>query len=85
MFFKWVIFVDRRASQNTGPGSGERAEPALHWPYPACSIHNQQLRDSLKYVQCTYFSMLHFREIPVTVISFMKYAHVSMRRTQGCN
>ena len=33
MFFNWVIFVDRGASQNAGLGSGERAEPALRRPW----------------------------------------------------
>ena len=30
--FNWIIFVDRGASQNAEPGSGERAEPALQRP-----------------------------------------------------
>ena len=38
MFFNWVIFVDHEASQNAGPGSGERAEPALRRPCQKDSV-----------------------------------------------
>ena len=58
MFFNWIIFEERGASQNAGPGSGERTESALRRPcvsgalnyifidlFPVCKLELKVLVD----------------------------------------